>query len=112
MAQWILKANGRVIPRRTLRCLLPAELAPSNEVEADKRASFTTSIREVLGNSVKIPKEVPLDNNDMEAFDVLWDLELYEDDYEYKLFIPDADLKDAAGNTLVSCLFTNCLLTP
>jgi hypothetical protein len=53
MAQWILKANGQVVPRRTLRRLLPAELAPSNEVEADKRASFTTSIREVLGDSVK-----------------------------------------------------------
>ena len=73
MAQWILKANGRVVPRRTLRRLSPAEFAPSNEVEADKRALFTTSIREALGDSVKIPKEVHLDNNDTEAFDALWD---------------------------------------
>ncbi len=80
---------------------LPAELAPSNEVEADKRTSFTTSIREVLGDSVKISKEVPLDNNDTEAFDALWDLEPYEDNYESQLFIPDADLKDAAGKPFV-----------
>jgi hypothetical protein len=101
MAQWILKANGRVVPRRTLRRLSPAELAPSNEVEADKRALFTTSIREALGDSVKIPKEVHLDNNDTEAFDAQWDLEPYEDDYESKLFIPDADLRDAAGKPFV-----------
>ena len=80
---------------------LPAELAPSNEVEADKRTSFTTSIREVLGDSVKISKEVPLDNNDTEAFDALWDLEPSKDDYESKLFITDADLKDAAGKPFV-----------
>ena len=69
MAQWILKANGRVVPRRTLRRLSPAEFAPSNKVEADKRALFTTSICEALGDSVKIPKEVFLNNNDTEAFD-------------------------------------------
>jgi hypothetical protein len=89
---------------------LPAELAPSNEVEADKRALFTTSIHEVLGDSVKIPKEVPLDNNDTEAFDTLWDLEPYEDDYESKLFIPDADLKDAAGKPFVHQLLAVTLI--
>ena len=77
-----------MVPCRTLRRLSPAELASLNEVEADKRASITTSIREVLGDSVKIPKEVPLDNNDTEAFDALWDLDLepYEDDYESNPF--------------------------
>jgi hypothetical protein len=110
MAQWILKGNRRVVPRHTLRRLLPAELAPSNEVEADKWASFTTSIREVLGDSVKIPKEVPLDNNDTEAFDAIWDLEPHEDDYEYKLFIPDADLKDAAGKPFVHQLLADALI--
>ncbi len=62
---------------------------------------FTTSIREALDDSVKIPKEVPLDNNDTKAFDVLWDLEPYEDDYESELSIPDANLKDAAGKPFV-----------
>ena len=90
-----------MVPCRTLRRLSPAELASLNEVEADKRASITTSIREVLGDSVKIPKEVPLDNNDTEAFDALWDLEPYKDDYESKLFIPDAELTDAAGKLFV-----------
>ena len=80
---------------------MPAELAPSNEVEADKRASFTNSILEALGDSVKIPKEVPLDINDTDAFDELWDLEPYKDNYVSKLFIPDSDLKDAAGKPFV-----------
>ncbi len=90
-----------MIPCRTLRRLLPAELSPSNEVEADKWASFNTSICKILGDSVKIPKDVPLDNNATKAFDALWDLKPYEDDYESKLFVPDADLKDAAGKPFV-----------
>jgi len=110
MAQWILKANGRVVPYRTLRRLSPAELAPLNGVEADKWVLFTTSIREVLGDSVKIPKEVPLDNNDTEAFDALWDLEPYKDDYESKLFIPDADLTDAAGKPFVHQTLADTLI--
>ncbi len=54
-----------------------------------------------MGDSVKITNEVPLDNNATEAFDALWDLELYEDDYESKPFIPEAELKDAAGKPFV-----------
>jgi hypothetical protein len=72
-----------------------------NEVEADKRALLNTSIREALGDSVKIPKEVLLDNNDTKTFDAIWDLEPNEDNYDSKLFIPDADLKDAAGKPFV-----------
>jgi len=71
---------------------------------------FTTSNREVLGDSVKIPKEVPLDNNDTESFDVLWDLEPYEDDYESTPFIPDADLEDAAGKLFVHQLLADTLI--
>ncbi len=54
-----------------------------------------------MGDSVKIPKDVPLDNNATKALDALWDLKPYEDDYESKLFVPDADLKDAAGKPFV-----------
>ncbi len=42
-----------------------------------------------------------MDNNETKAFDMLWDLEPYEDNYESKLFISDADLKDAAGKPFV-----------
>ncbi len=77
--------------------LSPAELAPTNEVEVEKLALFNTLIRGWLGDSVKIPNNIPLDNDATEAFDELWDLKPYEDDHETKFHIPDADLKDASG---------------
>ncbi len=83
-AQGILKENGKVEPQRTLRRLSPAELAPTNEVEVEKQALFNTSIRGWLGDSVKIPNDIPLENDATEAFDELWDLEPYEDDHETK----------------------------
>jgi hypothetical protein len=97
MAQWILKENGKVVPRRTLRRLTPDELSPSNEVESEKRSQFNVAIQSVLGDSVTIPKVLPLDNDATKAFDELWDLDPYEDDNEVLPFIPDADLKDSAG---------------
>ncbi len=49
--------------RHTLRRLTPAELSPSNEVEMEKRSLFYVAIHGVLGDSVKIPQVVPLDND-------------------------------------------------
>ncbi len=69
MAQLILKENGKVVPRRTLSRLTPAELSPSNKVEMEKRSLFNVATRGVLGDSVKIPKNVPLDNNATKAFE-------------------------------------------
>ncbi len=110
MAQWILKENGKVVPRRTLRHLTPAELSPSNKVEMEKRSLFNVTIHGVLGDSVKIHKNVPLDNNATKFFDALWDLDPYEDDDEVLLFIPDADLKDAAGKPFEVCYVANALI--
>jgi hypothetical protein len=44
MAQWILREDGKVVPRHTLRCLSPAELTPTYEVEVEKQALFNTLI--------------------------------------------------------------------
>jgi hypothetical protein len=110
MAQWILKENGKVVPHRTLCHLTPAELSPSNEVETEKRFLFNVAIRGVLGDSVKIPKDVPLDNNATKAFDVLWDLDPYKDDDGVLPFIPDADLKDAAGKPFEVCSVADALI--
>ena len=55
MAQWILKLNDKVVPRRTCRRLKPDELAVSNEAEAIKRAEFDASIKSKLGDSFTIP---------------------------------------------------------
>ena len=59
MAQWILRENGKVIVRRSLRRLTPAELAPSNEAEKAKRDAFTLSIRAKLGDSLSPPPVPP-----------------------------------------------------
>ncbi len=110
MAQWILKENGKVVPRCTQRCLTPVELSPSNEAEMEKSSLFNVVICGVLGDSVMIPKVVPLDNNATKAFDALWDfLDPYEDDDEVLPFIPKADLKDAAGKPFEVCSVANAL---
>jgi hypothetical protein len=101
MAQWILKQNGKVVPRCTLRCLLSAELSLTNKVEYEKWVQFDTTIQEKLGDSYKIPKDVPLDNDATVAFNAHWDLDPIEDDISPKLYTPDADLKDAAGKPFV-----------
>jgi hypothetical protein len=110
MAQWILKKNGKVVPHCTLRCLALAKLSPSNKVEMEKQSLFNVAIRGVLGDSVKIPKVLPLDNDVTKAFDALWDLGPYEDDVGALPFIPDADLKDAADKPFEVQSVANALI--
>jgi hypothetical protein len=109
MAQWILNENGKVVPQCMLCCLSPAELPPTNEVEVEKQALFNTPICR-LGNSVKIPNDIPLDNEATEAFDELWDLKPSEDDHETKFHIPNADIKDAAGKPYENKLLADTLI--
>jgi hypothetical protein len=70
----------------------------------EKRSLFNVAIRGVLDDSVKIPKVVPLDNNATKAFDALWDVD------EVLPFIPEADLKDAAGKLFEVCSVANALI--
>ncbi len=110
MAQWISKENGKVVPLGTLHRLSPAELAPTNEVKVVKQALFNTSlICGRVGDSVKIPNDIPLDNDATETFDELWDLKPYEDDHETKFQILNADLKDAAGKPFDNKLLADTL---
>ncbi len=46
----------------------------------------------MFGDSVKIPKTLPLDNDSTQAFDDLWDLDPYQDDVEVAPIALDADL--------------------
>ena len=57
MTQWILKANGKVLPCRTWRHLTPAELAPSNKTEVCKQAKVDACIMQELGDLFKLPPE-------------------------------------------------------
>ena len=53
MAQWVLKANGRVVPRRSLRPLTIAEL--HSPVEHKKRDVFDALIERRMGTSINPP---------------------------------------------------------
>jgi hypothetical protein len=105
-----IKGDWKVVPCRTLHRLTPAELSPSNKVESEKRSLFNVAIRSVLGDFIKIPKVLPLDNDTTIAFDALWDLDPCKDDDEVLPFIPDADLKDAAGKPFDVCSVAGALI--
>jgi hypothetical protein len=105
MAQWILKENGKVVPRRTLCCLTLNELAPSNKVEIDKRSNFTSLICANLGDLISLP-QAPL----LAVHEDLWDLEPYYDEEEAPLDIPDADFVDTTGKPLLQQSFTDTLI--
>jgi hypothetical protein len=92
MAQWVLKDNGKVVPRRSIRRLSATELAISNDDEKSKREVFTNSICGLLGDSISLPAKTP--PNPMDEF---WDLEPYADDDEEPFAFLEADLTDAAG---------------
>ena len=55
MTQWILKQNGGVVPRRTVRKLTSEMFAPSNDVKKEKRYDFDIDIRKKLGNYFSFP---------------------------------------------------------
>ena len=50
MSLWILKGNGEVVSRTTLRTLSESELA--SETEKEKRKSFTIAVNKKLGMSL------------------------------------------------------------
>ena len=73
MAQWVLKANGNVVPRRTARPLTVAENHSATELK--KRGTFDALVEKRWGTSMS-PPPVPKDDNES-VFDE------YEDDDEY-----------------------------
>ena len=105
MAQWVLKDNGKVLPRRTLRRLSTAELSLTNESEAERRMLFTTSVRGILGDSISLPAAPP--PNPMDEY---WELEPYGDDVESPLAFLEADIINAAGKPFMAHLLTATLI--
>lgn len=103
MCQWVLKMNGQVVPRRSLRHLTPGELSPSNLVERRKRDEFDAAIRRKWGDSFTEPD---VEKGKMPEFegsnpqDGTFDLEPYEDDEESLVDFPNADLRDPEGKPL------------
>jgi hypothetical protein len=54
MCQWVLKSNGKVVPRRSVRPLNPSEI--HSEVEIRKRKVFDELIERRHGTSINPPK--------------------------------------------------------
>jgi hypothetical protein len=79
MAQWILKANSNVVPRRTLRSLNTAEL--HSPTEAKKRTIYDALIERRWGTSMSAPPEETEENSFNE----------YSDDDEEARIIPDVE---------------------
>jgi len=59
MCQWVLKANGNVVPRRSVQPLTVAEL--NCPIEKQRREIFDQLIEQKWGKSIKdfLPPEVP-----------------------------------------------------
>jgi hypothetical protein len=89
MAQWLLKANGNVVPRRTSRPLHIAEL--HSPTEAKKRETFDALIERRWGTSINPPPASPEPE----------DFEEYSDDDEEPRIIPEIDEPvDSTGKLL------------
>ena len=91
MAQWVLKANGNVVPRRTARPLTVAETHSTTELK--KRGTFNALVEKRWGTSMS-PPPGPKDD-EQSVFDE------YEDDDESKHVVPDVeDTVDVTGKLL------------
>ena len=90
MDKWILKANGKVVPRCTLRSLSVEDL--HNPIEVKKREVFDSLIKKRWGDSIA-PTPVNIDDSD--------DWEEYEDEIEEPRKIPEIeDIVDEKSNLL------------
>ena len=93
MAQWVLKSNGKVVPRCTaVRPLTQNKI--SSEVEKAKRDLSDEVIKKPWGNSVTPPPNVKTDDDEGKFVE-------YEDDVESPRVIPTyGDPVDISGNAL------------
>ena len=93
MAQWILKANGNVVPRRSSRPPNVDEV--HSPIEIKKRAVFDGLIERRWGISINPPKQTDAEDFDDNEF------EEYEDEDEPKRTVPDIkDTVDDNGQLL------------
>ena len=93
MAQWVLKANGLVVPRHFVCPFHQSEIhSPS---EQSKRHAFDTLIEMRYSNSIVAPTATA------ENFETS---ESYEDDNQQQFTIPDIeDLVDSTGRLINQC---------
>ena len=107
MAQWILKANGRVIPRHSVRPLHPGELTSPSE--QSKHQSFDALIERRFGTSIN-PLQQLLNDGDGNSGD-FENFEPYEDDDEAIRPEPEIeDTIDANGRLLNQSPAYDCMI--
>ena len=95
MAQWIMKANGNVVPRRTSRPLKPEEI--HSPEEAEKRKVFDGLIERRWGTSINPPNTEKPTNED----DDFAEFYEHEDEDESPRIIPEIeDTVDSTGRLL------------
>ena len=89
MAQWCLKANGKIVPRRSAVPLNTSQL--NNNEEILKRNVFTNFIRKRYGDSINFPP-LPIKTEDLDFFP-------YEDGGEKNTprLIPDTEAVYSTG---------------
>ena len=94
MAQWVLKANGEVISRRTLRPLQVDEL--HCDIEAKKRETFNALIERRHGTSTRPSNVSPSSKDEGSALLEPWSA--YQDSDESPRCIPEIeDTVDSTG---------------
>ena len=92
MSQWVLKSNGKIVPRRSLRHLTPDETAPGNITESEKRRHFIEVTTARYGDSISLPpEEVSSDNSEYSPY--IDD----DDETEPSPLIADEDPVDSQG---------------
>ena len=93
MAQWVLKQNGKIVPRRTMRKLAQDELI--RESETKKRDGFDAATKILYVYSFSLPTKTRVKGRSQEADDA-FDLPFDEISPE----IPETDTVDAQGKPL------------
>jgi hypothetical protein len=83
MAQWMLKANGQVVPRRSSRPLKVDEIHSVTEIK--KREMFDGLTQRRWGTSINPPKSAESEDSDDNEF------EEHEDEDEPKRTVPDIE---------------------
>ena len=105
MAQWVLKSNGNVVPRRSHRPLKTEEI--HSPVEKEKRKIFNRLIEERWGTSINPPRK----DSPEELPEMLNKFEEYEDDDEQPRVISDIeDMVDSTGKRLNQSPSYDCIL--
>jgi hypothetical protein len=95
MAQWILKANGKVVPRRSHRPMKIEEV--HSEQEQRKRQLFDDLIEKSWGTSINPPSNEGTTDSDTGSNE----FEEYEDDDEEARIVPEIeDMVDGKGRLL------------